>query len=957
MDVLSGDQQQGVVASELPKPVVVKVLDAGGRPVQGQAVNFRVTSGGGSVFAGASVTSAEGLAQERWTLGTVAGAEQTLEARAVDNSTGGALVFSTFHATATAGAASSLFVVTQPGTATRVAEPLFPQPVVRLVDKFANPVKQAGIPVIVGVLPSAEHAMDGHTSVQTDVQGVATFTDLSIRGSTGPVTLAFSAPDVPTAASSEITLTPGQVRSLLANGSSAVSDTVAAVVAPTLLPSVVAKDGAGNVVAGAIVVFTAEANSGLVSTDGSTFASTASSTTNAAGVATLAGWKLPTTAGIATVRATAAEASVPVTATVRSGNPKSLFLVTPPSPSLQSGVPAPAQPTVRLRDQFGNFASESGVVVTVTSSAPYSISGTASATTDQTGTASFTGLAVAGPPGEVVLSFAASHLQPVASGSLSVQAPTFDRTPYLQVVSGIGQTGRVTTGLTDPFVVQVVDSSGAAMRGVDVHWEGPGGGAVSPVWTVSDVNGLAKTYVTTLPTFSGVKDGIAQLAADATGARLVRFPTTITPDAPAKLLKTSGDQQSAMVGQMLSAPLGIQLVDQYNNGVLGVATDWRASDGGSVTFVTPNGVTAGISGPGTGGVVQARWLLGAAVGPQTLAVTAGSLSQTFSATATPGPGVVASLRPGDPQSAPVGTSVDVSVTALDGRGTAVPGVVVAWAIASGGGSVISTSATDATGVGRATVVLPTTPGPVSVQATVPSVPSVSPASISLYATDGRPGRGCRVVLLNSGVAGDRGDPTDEPLRVAVYDSLSNPVGHVDVGLLFYVNNSWDSPGRILSVTSDAIGLSSVGGETVLGSGIGNQEIDIRYPKPCGWNGPFNAAAIGFAVGRATPATLLRNTSSSLAAAPGTILELAVYATERHGFYAPGATLEFRVTSGDGVFNGGHTVASLSTSTIVGTAAPPGYARMSYVVGYADSQVVTVSGVNVSPLVLTIRRTP
>ncbi|HEY2377605.1 MAG TPA: Ig-like domain-containing protein, partial [Gemmatimonadaceae bacterium] len=74
--IVSGDAQSGVVGQELGTALVVRVVDANGTPVQGQAVNFHVTAGGGSVFAGSSNTNADGVAQERWTLGTVAGADQ-----------------------------------------------------------------------------------------------------------------------------------------------------------------------------------------------------------------------------------------------------------------------------------------------------------------------------------------------------------------------------------------------------------------------------------------------------------------------------------------------------------------------------------------------------------------------------------------------------------------------------------------------------------------------------------------------------------------------------------------------------------------------------------------------------------------------------------------------------------------------------------------------------------------
>src|SRR5262245_26661737 len=66
---VSGNGQSGLPGTELPKPLVVKVVDRKGRRVEEQIVNFRVVAGGGSVFAGAAITNENGIAQERWTLG------------------------------------------------------------------------------------------------------------------------------------------------------------------------------------------------------------------------------------------------------------------------------------------------------------------------------------------------------------------------------------------------------------------------------------------------------------------------------------------------------------------------------------------------------------------------------------------------------------------------------------------------------------------------------------------------------------------------------------------------------------------------------------------------------------------------------------------------------------------------------------------------------------------------
>ena len=96
LSVVSGNDQSGPPGTELPNPIVARVEDSRGRAVKGQIVNFRVLSGGGSVFAGVAISGMDGVVQERWTLG--ASGPQRVEARAVDNTTGAKLTFATFNA-------------------------------------------------------------------------------------------------------------------------------------------------------------------------------------------------------------------------------------------------------------------------------------------------------------------------------------------------------------------------------------------------------------------------------------------------------------------------------------------------------------------------------------------------------------------------------------------------------------------------------------------------------------------------------------------------------------------------------------------------------------------------------------------------------------------------------------------------------------------------------------------
>ena len=98
LDVVSGSEQFGRPGEMLPEPLVVKVTDASGQAVNGQVVNFRVVSGGGSVFAGSGLSGQDGIVKERWTLGMDTSITQRVEARAVDPATGAPLVFATFTA-------------------------------------------------------------------------------------------------------------------------------------------------------------------------------------------------------------------------------------------------------------------------------------------------------------------------------------------------------------------------------------------------------------------------------------------------------------------------------------------------------------------------------------------------------------------------------------------------------------------------------------------------------------------------------------------------------------------------------------------------------------------------------------------------------------------------------------------------------------------------------------------
>jgi N-acetylneuraminic acid mutarotase len=167
--VVSGNQQSGAAGSQLAQALIVKVTKANGVAVKGAVVNFRVTAGGGSVYAGAAQTDDRGIAQEIWTLGIRAGEPQRVEVRAV-NAQGEALNYGTFTATAVPGPAARISMVrgdnqtVPPSTAVEIA------PMVRVTDQFGNP--SAGVAVsFTSSFGSASPAV-----VNTDARGLAATT-------------------------------------------------------------------------------------------------------------------------------------------------------------------------------------------------------------------------------------------------------------------------------------------------------------------------------------------------------------------------------------------------------------------------------------------------------------------------------------------------------------------------------------------------------------------------------------------------------------------------------------------------------------------------------------------------------------------------------------------------------------------------------------------------------------
>jgi hypothetical protein len=138
LKIVGGNEQTAVVGTELPEPLMVKATNHRGRPLRRYLVNFVVTKGDGSVFAGAAMTNWRGYAQDWWTMGSEPG-ENVVEVRAVNSWTGEKQVFGTFTATAVPVPVGSVEVTPETAALQLIAVPTA-QLEVAVKDKDGNPL-------------------------------------------------------------------------------------------------------------------------------------------------------------------------------------------------------------------------------------------------------------------------------------------------------------------------------------------------------------------------------------------------------------------------------------------------------------------------------------------------------------------------------------------------------------------------------------------------------------------------------------------------------------------------------------------------------------------------------------------------------------------------------------------------------------------------------------------------
>ncbi len=195
--IASGNNQQGVVGAALPVPIAVKVIDAKGRAVPNQAVEFTPLSGGGHLSSTSATTNRQGIATAIWTLGPSTTALQRVGAKYIDVLTGLPAGDVLFRATAIAGGVARVFPISgdyQTGfEAQRLADSL----VVVTTDAYTNVVPNVTVSFQVtsggGSVSPATATSDANGRAATAFTVGAFGAPQTVRASAGSAAYTFTA--------------------------------------------------------------------------------------------------------------------------------------------------------------------------------------------------------------------------------------------------------------------------------------------------------------------------------------------------------------------------------------------------------------------------------------------------------------------------------------------------------------------------------------------------------------------------------------------------------------------------------------------------------------------------------------------------------------------------------------------------------------------------------------------
>ena len=687
LSIVSVHNQNGLTGEALANPFVVEVRDQNDSPMEEIVVTFAVTAGEGSLSTTTAMTDANGQAQSTLTLGDEPGTN-TVEASAEGLSR--TEVFSA-EASLPPPVPTTLSIGSGGNQEGTTGEALANPFVVEVRDQYDAPM--AGVTVSFAV--SEGGGALSATTAMTDANGRAGSTlTLGSEPGTNSVKVSVEGLSQTEVFSAEASLPPPVPTTLsIGSGGNQEGTTGEALANPFVVE---VRDQYDAPMAGVTVSFAVSEGGGALS------ATTAMTDANGRAGSTLTLGSEPGTnsvkvsvEGLSQTEVFSAEASlpppVPTTLSIGSGGN-------------QEGTTgeALANPfVVEVRDQYD--APMAGVTVSFAVSEGGGALSATTAMTDANGRAGST-LTLGSEPGtnSVKVSVEGLSQTEVFSAEASLPPPV---TTVLSIVAGDNQEGVTGEVLASAFVVEVRDQYDAPLAGVTVTFAiSEGGGSLSATAATTDANGRAESTLTlgSDPGTNSVKvsvEGISQMAVFSAEAGL-------PPPVATALSIVSGDNQEAVIGEVLANPFVVEVHDQYDDPMAGVTVTLAVSEGGG-------SLSSEMVMTDANGRAESILTLGPNLGRNTVTVSVTGIQAQQTVTAE---GIRIPLAfwiiSGDKQQGLPGEALanPFVVEVRDQSGDPLLGVQVTFSVTSGGGTLSVTSATTGSN-GRTESILTLGPNP------------------------------------------------------------------------------------------------------------------------------------------------------------------------------------------------------------------------------------------------------
>ncbi|NOY60606.1 MAG: T9SS type A sorting domain-containing protein [Calditrichaeota bacterium] len=496
----------------------------------------------------------------------------------------------------------------------------------------------------------------------------------------------------------------------------------------------------------------------------------------------------------------------------------------------------------------------------------------------------------------------------------------------MEYVSGDGQSGRAGEALTNPFVVQLFDVGNNPVQGWPVTFQDiQGGGFPStsqPVLT--DDNGRAST-IWTLGTENPTN--IVHAISEGLAGSPIEFQASATSGLADSLVYISGNGQSGSVGQQLSAPLKVRVVDLQGEAVKNHHVLFRVTRGGGSLSgamqltgnLTENALLNEVDVlTDANGYAQAIFTLGdtAGVENQIVEVTSSFADSPlkgspllFKASANAGDPVQIMVVSGNNQTGATNHALGSPfvVKVADQFGNGVVGHPVVFEVKQGGGSLSPQGPwyTEAGGLASVTLTLGSQSGQTN-EVWASSSYNSTPLTNSPVVFQATSGEVAAIQYVSgSGQTGSAGYPVSDSLKVKVLDNFGNPVSGYPVT---FTSEGTTNPGTFNGTGNSIVVVNTEGSGIAKAQFYCGSQYGVQSTAQAVADG-LNGSPINFTINVADLAGLeyvSGNGQTGVVAAP--LAEpFKVQVVDALGKSIPSYNVTFTVKSGNGNFAGKQSV--------------------------------------------------